>query len=90
MKKYLALSGLLNIVYALIVSKMLTGYMNLSIKNNYNGYTDLLVLFAFVIVVTIFNAILYKIMKVENKKIFIAIPSVVFMLTTSILLFICK
>ena len=90
MKKYLALSGLLNIVYALIVSKMLTGYMNLSIKNNYNGYTDLLVLFAFVIVVTIFNAILYKIMKVENKKIFIAIPSVIFMLTTSILLFVCK
>ncbi len=90
MKKYLLVTIPLNLIYSFFAINLLKGYINVSIKNNYNGYTDLLVLFAFVIIVTIFNGLLYKILKEKEKKILIAIPSIVFMLTTSILLFICK
>lgn len=90
MKKYLLVTIPLNLIYSFFAINLLKGYINISIKNNYNSYTDLLVLFAFVITVTIFNGLLYKILKEKEKKILIAIPSIVFMLTTSILLFICK
>lgn len=90
MKKYLLVTIPLNLIYSFFAINLLKGYINVSIKNNYNGYTDLLVLFTFVIIVTIFNGLLYKILKEKEKKILIAIPSIVFMLTTSILLFICK
>lgn len=90
MKKYLTVTIPLNIIYSFLISKILMGYMNTSITNNYSSNIDLLVLFIIVFIVTLFNGILFKLMKVKGKKIYVSLPSIVFMLLTSILLLINK
>ena len=90
MKKYLTVTIPLNIIYSFLISKILMGYMNTSITNNYSSNIDLLVLFIIVFIVTLFNGILFKLMKVNGKKIYVSLPSIVFMLLTSILLLINK
>lgn len=88
MKRYLMLTSALNIVLGLVISKMLIGYLNLSITNHYTGYIDTFCLLLVVFIIATLNYAIYKLMKANGKKIYIAVPTVVFMLTTSIMLFI--
>lgn len=84
MKKYLCISGILNIALGLIANKYLISYMNISIRNNYAYFIDLMVLFGIVLIVTLINYLLFNLLKVKNKKIYISIPSIVFMLSAGL------
>ncbi len=86
MKKYLLVTIPLNILYSLVISKIMKGYMNISITNQYNSSIDLLVLLGCVVIVAIFNWLFFRMMKVKDRKIYIAVPCIVFMLTTGICL----
>ena len=84
MKKFLLFSFIANIILSVIASLCLVNYLNISVNELYSTTHDLLVLLGVVVINIIFNFALYKALKVDIKKVYFLIPTIIFMICTCI------
>ena len=84
MKKFLLIGISINIILSIFTSYSLVNYLNLSVSNTYSNTTDLSVLFGAVLINGLFNFALFKFLKVDAKKIYFLLPTIVFMFGTAI------
>lgn len=86
MKKYFIISIIANIILALLSSYGLLQYLVYSSNASLSSTIDLLVLIGVVILDILINYGIYKILKSDVRKIFILIPSSVYLLLIGILI----
>lgn len=86
MKKYLIVSIILNIILSLLSFYGLLNYLVYSTTNSLSSTLDLIVLVGVVIVDLLVNYGIYKLLKVNIKKIFILMPCCVYLILISCLL----
>lgn len=86
MKKYFIISIIINILLSVLAFFGFINYLVLSASKSYSSLIDLIVLLLVVIIDIIINYVIYKLVnKTEKNRIFILIPSGIFMLITGIL-----
>lgn len=90
MKKYFILSTISNIILALLTFYGLLNYIALSASNSLSSTIDLLVLIGIVVIDILVNYLIFRYLKIKERKIFILIPSSLFLLITGILFLFIK
>lgn len=86
MKKYFIVSIVANIILSLLSFYGLLNYLVYSTTNSLSSIIDLIALIIVVILDVLINYGIYKLLKVNIKKIYILIPSSVYLLIISFLL----
>ena len=86
MKKYFIISIISNIVLAILSFYGLLNYLVYSTSNSLSSTIDLIVLILVVIFELLVNYLIYKLLKANIKKIYILIPSSIYLLVIGLLL----
>ena len=86
MKKYFIVSIISNIILSLLSFYGLLNYLVYSASNSLSSIIDLIVLVAVVIIDVVINYGIYKLLKVNVKKIYILIPSSIYLIIIGCLL----
>ena len=86
MKKYLIIAIIVNILLPCLLFYPFINYLALSASKDFNFFIDLIVLVGMILIDYLINYGLFKLLKNKDKKIFILIPTGIFMAIMGLLL----